>query len=221
MVCRRRWRSLAGKAPARNQGRRGRADDRHLGCRRPRGQRLAQELIVNDHVGFLGAGLTPSAMAMAPLATKGKVATVVMVSGTSVVTQRSPYYLRTSFTLGQHSGIIADWAIKTGSKKAVSILSDWAPSAEAGNVFAQHFTKAGGTLLDTLIRRTRARQVGNQARRPRRHRRRRRPAGTGNTLIGHRRHLLGRASLGAQPTICRRLSEDDRPPRQFHLRRRL
>jgi branched-chain amino acid transport system substrate-binding protein len=58
--------------------------------------------------------------------------------------------VRTSFTLGQQSGIIADWAIKTGSKKAVSILSDWAPGAEAGKVFAQHFTKAGGAVLDTL-----------------------------------------------------------------------
>ena len=113
-------------------------------------KRIAQELIVNDKVSFLGAGLTPSAMSMAPIATEGKVPTVVMVSGTSVVTDRSPYYVRTSFTLGQQSGIIADWAIKNGSKKAVSILSDWAPGAEAGKVFEQNFTKGGGQVLDTL-----------------------------------------------------------------------
>ena len=113
-------------------------------------KRLAQELIVNDKVSFLGAGLTPSAMAMAPIATEGKVPTVVMVSGTSVVTEKSPYYVRTSFTLGQQSGIIADWAIQNGSKKAVMILSDWAPGAEAGKVFAANFTKGGGQVLDTL-----------------------------------------------------------------------
>jgi branched-chain amino acid transport system substrate-binding protein len=113
-------------------------------------KRLAQELIVNDHVSFLGAGLTPSAMAMAPIATEAKVTTVVMVSGTSVVTERSPYYVRTSFTLGQQSGIIADWAIKNGSKKAVAILSDWAPGAEAGKVFEQNFAKDGGQVLETL-----------------------------------------------------------------------
>src|SRR6201981_1536939 len=113
-------------------------------------KRLAQELIVNDHVNFLGAGLTPSAMSMAPLASHGKVPPVVMVSGTSVVTERSPYYVRTSFTLGQQSGIIADWAIKNGSKKAVSVLSDWAPGAEAGKVFEASFTKGGGQVLDTL-----------------------------------------------------------------------
>jgi len=113
-------------------------------------KRLAQELIVNDKVSFLGAGLTPSAMSMAPIATEAKVPTIVMVSGTSVVTERSPYYVRTSFTLGQQSGIIADWAIKNGSRKAVSILSDWAPGAEAGKVFEQNFTKGGGQILETL-----------------------------------------------------------------------
>src|SRR6202451_4631681 len=78
-------------------------------------KRLAQELVVNDHVAILGAGTTPSAMSLGPIATGGKVPTVVMISGTSVVAERSPYYVRTCFTLGQQSGIIADWAIKNGS----------------------------------------------------------------------------------------------------------
>ena len=114
------------------------------------GKRLAQELIVNDKVDLLGAGVSPTALSMAPVVTEAKIPTVVMISGTSVVTERSPYYVRTSFTLGQQSGIIADWAIQSGSKKVVSILSDFAPGAEAGKVFEQHFTQGGGTLLDTI-----------------------------------------------------------------------
>jgi branched-chain amino acid transport system substrate-binding protein len=113
-------------------------------------KRLTQELVVNDHVAILGAGTTPSAMSMAPLATEAKTPTVVMISGTSVVTERSPYYVRTSFTLGQQAGIVADWAIKNGHHKAVAVLSDWAPGAEAGKAFEQHFTQGGGQLLDTL-----------------------------------------------------------------------
>jgi branched-chain amino acid transport system substrate-binding protein len=113
-------------------------------------KRIAQEMVVNDKVNFLGAGLTPSAMSMAPIATEAKVPTVVMISGTSVVTDRSPYYVRTSFTLGQQSGIIADWAIKSGAKKAVSVLSDWAPGAEAGKVFEMNFTKGGGQVIETI-----------------------------------------------------------------------
>ena len=114
------------------------------------GKRLAQELIVRDKVSFLGAGTTPTAMAMAPLATEAKVPTVVLVSGTSVVTERSPYYVRTSFTLGQQSGIIADWAVQNGSRKVVTIVTDWTPGTEASNVFEQHFAKGGGQVLDTL-----------------------------------------------------------------------
>jgi branched-chain amino acid transport system substrate-binding protein len=113
-------------------------------------RRLAQDLIANDKVNFLGAGLTASAMAMAPIATQAKIPTVVMASGSSVVTERSPYYVRTSFTLGQQSGVIADWAIRNGSKKAVMILSDFAPGGEAGEVFDANFTKGGGQILDTL-----------------------------------------------------------------------
>jgi branched-chain amino acid transport system substrate-binding protein len=113
-------------------------------------KRLAQELAVNDKVAILGAGTTPSAMSMAPIATEAKIPTVVMISGTSVVTERSPYYVRTCFTLGQQSGIIADWAIKNGSRKAVSVLSDWAPGAEAGKAFEQHFSQGGGQVLETL-----------------------------------------------------------------------
>ena len=105
---------------------------------------------VNDKVAILGAGTTPSAMSMAPIATEAKIPTVVMISGTSVVTERSPYYVRTCFTLGQQSGIIADWAIKNGSRKAVSVLSDWAPGAEAGKAFEQHFSQGGGQILETL-----------------------------------------------------------------------
>jgi branched-chain amino acid transport system substrate-binding protein len=114
------------------------------------GKRLAQELIVNEKVQFIGAGSTPTALSMAPVVTEGKVPGVIMISGTSVATERSPYYVRTTFTLGQQSGIIADWATKNGSKKAVMVLTDWAPGAEAAKVFEQDFTKGGGQILDTL-----------------------------------------------------------------------
>jgi branched-chain amino acid transport system substrate-binding protein len=113
-------------------------------------KRLAQELIVNDKVHILGVGITPVAMAIAPLATEAKIPEVVMVSGTSVVTERSPYIVRTSFTLGQQSKIIAEWAAKNGSKKTVIVQSDWAPGAEATAVYTDTFTKAGGSITETI-----------------------------------------------------------------------
>jgi branched-chain amino acid transport system substrate-binding protein len=114
-------------------------------------KRLAQELIVNDKVGIVGSALTPSAMAIGPLSTQGKTANVVMVSGTSgVINPNNPYMVRTSFTLGQQSGIIAEWAAKNGSKKVAIIQSDWAPGAEATAVFTEAFTKAGGQIAETI-----------------------------------------------------------------------
>ena len=114
-------------------------------------KRLAQELIVNDKVAVIGSALTPSAMAIGPLSTQAKTANVVMVSGTSgVINPNNPYMVRTSFTLGQQSGIIAEWAAKNGSKKVAIIQSDWAPGAEATAVFTDAFTKAGGQIAETI-----------------------------------------------------------------------
>ena len=114
-------------------------------------KRLAQELIVNDKVAIIGSALTPSAMAIGPLSTQGKTANVVMVSGTSgVINPNNPYMVRTSFTLGQQSGIIAEWAAKNGSKKVAIVQSDWAPGAEATKVFTDAFTKAGGEIVETI-----------------------------------------------------------------------
>jgi len=114
-------------------------------------KRLAQELIVNDKVAMVGSALTPSAMAIGPLSTQAKTANVVMVSGTSgVINPNNPYMVRTSFTLGQQSGIIAEWAAKNGSKKVVIVQSDWAPGAEATAVFTDSFTRAGGQVVETI-----------------------------------------------------------------------
>jgi branched-chain amino acid transport system substrate-binding protein len=114
-------------------------------------KRIAQELIVNDKVSFIaGFGITPSALAAAPLATQAKVPEIVMAAGTSIITERSPYIARTSFTLAQSSVVIADWAAKNGIKKVVTLVSDYAPGADAQNSFKEAFTKAGGQVVAEL-----------------------------------------------------------------------
>ena len=58
-------------------------------------KRLAQELVVQDKVDFLvGFGLTPEAMAVAPVATEGKTPMVIMNAATSIITTKSPYIVR-------------------------------------------------------------------------------------------------------------------------------
>jgi branched-chain amino acid transport system substrate-binding protein len=114
-------------------------------------KRLAQELIVNDKVNVIaGMGVTPSAFAAAPLATQGKIPLVVMAAGTSVITEKSPYIVRTSFTLAQSSTIIGDWAVKNGIKKVATLTSDYAPGNDALNFFKEHFTAGGGQIVEEV-----------------------------------------------------------------------
>jgi branched-chain amino acid transport system substrate-binding protein len=114
-------------------------------------KRLAQELIVNDKVSFLaGFGVTPAALAVAPLATEAKIPQIVTAAGTSIITERSPYIVRTSFTLAQSSVIIADWAVKNGIKKVVTMVSDYAPGVDAETSFKEQFTKGGGQVIEAI-----------------------------------------------------------------------
>src|SRR5205809_272254 len=69
-------------------------------------KRIAQELIVNDEASFFaGFGVTPAALAAAPLAPQAKLPLIVMAPGTSVITDRPPNIGSTSFTLDRSSVI--------------------------------------------------------------------------------------------------------------------
>ena len=114
-------------------------------------KRLAQELVVNEKVNFLaGFGVTPGALAVAPIATEAKVPEIVTAAGTSIITERSPYIVRTSFTLAQSCVPMAEWAAKNGIKKVVTMVSDYAPGVDSEATFKEAFTKAGGQVLESI-----------------------------------------------------------------------
>ncbi len=114
-------------------------------------KRQVQEMIVNDKVDIVGGfGVTPVALAIGPLATQSKTPAVIMAAGTSIITERSPYFVRTSFTLPQSSVIIAGWAVENNIKKVVTLVSDYAPGADAQASFKGRFTAGGGQVLDEL-----------------------------------------------------------------------
>ena len=114
-------------------------------------RRLAQELVVNDKVVALGGfGLTPAALATAPIATQSKTPMVVMAAGTSSITEASPYILRTSFTLPQAAVAMGEWASKNGIKKVVTLVSDFGPGNDAEKFFADRILLNGGQVLEKL-----------------------------------------------------------------------
>jgi branched-chain amino acid transport system substrate-binding protein len=114
-------------------------------------KRIAQELIVNDKVTLLaGFGITPTALAVAPLATEAKVPEIVTAAGTSIITEKSPYIARTSFTLGQSCVPMADWAAQNGIKKVVTMISDYGPGIDSEKSFTAEFKKKGGEVLEAI-----------------------------------------------------------------------
>jgi branched-chain amino acid transport system substrate-binding protein len=114
-------------------------------------RRLAQELVVNDKVTVLaGFGLTPCALAAAPIATQSKTPLVVMAAGTSSITEASPFVTRTSVTLPQGAVGMAEWSNKNGIKKVVTLVADFGPGFDAEKFYADRVTLNGGTVMEKL-----------------------------------------------------------------------
>ena len=114
-------------------------------------KRLAQELIGNDHASVLmGFGLTPLALAVAPVATEAKVPEIVTAAATGMITEKSPYIVRTSFTLPQVAAPMAEWALKNNIRKVVTLVTDYGPGADAEKWFGETFTKGGGVIAEQI-----------------------------------------------------------------------
>lgn len=111
-------------------------------------KRDAQELVIQDKVDILaGFGLTPSAFAVAPIATEAKKAMIVMNAATSSVTTKSNYILRVSMTLPQVTAPIASWAAKNGIHKVFTVVADYGPGHDAEAQFKKTFVAAGGEIV--------------------------------------------------------------------------
>jgi branched-chain amino acid transport system substrate-binding protein len=114
-------------------------------------KRLAQDLIVSDKVSVLaGFGLTPLALATAPISAQAKVPQIVMGAATSIVTERSPYIVRAGMVAPTLTVGVADWAPKNGIKKVVTLVSDYAPGIDIEKAFIDQFKRAGGEVLSEL-----------------------------------------------------------------------
>src|SRR5256712_10749954 len=109
-------------------------------------RQLAQELVVRDKVDLLaGVIFTPNAMAIAPIATEAKVPFVIMNAGTAVITTRSPYIARTSFTLWQSSYPLRHWAAKK-FKTAYTPGSDFGPGHDSEDALTKAVGEGGGKI---------------------------------------------------------------------------
>lgn len=112
---------------------------------------LAQELIVKDKVQYIaGLYFTPNAMAVAPLLEESKTPMVVMNAATSSIVEKSPYILRTSFTMWQNTVPAAKIAGKNGAKKVAIAVSDYGPGIDAEAAFKKTFEADGGAVVEAI-----------------------------------------------------------------------
>jgi branched-chain amino acid transport system substrate-binding protein len=114
-------------------------------------KRIAQELVVNDKVDVLaGFGITPAALAVGPIATQGKTPAVIMAAATSGIVASSPYLVRTSYTLGQSAGTMAEWVKRQKIGRVMTMVSDYGPGIDAEKTFKERVERDGGKVVGEI-----------------------------------------------------------------------
>jgi branched-chain amino acid transport system substrate-binding protein len=115
-------------------------------------KRLAQDAVTLDKVDILaGFGLTPNALAVAPVSTEAKKPMVIMNAATSsIVSKGAPYVVRLSHTLPQDTMPMAQWALKNGIKRVFVLVSDYGPGKDAEAQFVKTFTAGGGEIVGSV-----------------------------------------------------------------------
>ncbi len=112
----------------------------------------AQELLTQNKVDVLAGWIySPDAIASAPIVNAGKKLAVIMNAATSFITNLSPYYVRTSFTLWHSSYALGIAAAKNlHAKTAVVAYTDYPPGKDSLDAFKLAFEQNGGKVLDAI-----------------------------------------------------------------------
>ena len=115
-------------------------------------RRLAQELIVREKIQvMIGPDFTPNVLAVGPLLTEAKVPAIVPGAATQgIIGEKSPYLLRTFFSIPQSVRPMAQWASKNGIKKVAIVIADYGPGQDAEATFTKTFTEAGGAITSVI-----------------------------------------------------------------------
>src|SRR5499425_295406 len=111
-----------------------------------------QELLTQDNVDILAGWVySPNAIASAPIVTAGKKLAVIMNAGTAHITNLSPYYVRTSFSMWHAGYSLGEAAAKNlNAKTAVVGYTDFPPGKDSLAAFKKSFEAAGGKVIDEI-----------------------------------------------------------------------
>jgi len=111
-----------------------------------------QELLTQDNVDALvGWSYSPDAIASAPVVTAGHKLGVITNAGTSFITNLSPDFVRTSFTMWHSGYTMGEAAAKTlNAKTAVVAYTDYPPGKDSLEAFKRAFEANGGKVIDAI-----------------------------------------------------------------------
>ncbi len=111
-----------------------------------------QELLTQEHVDILAGWIySPNAIASAPIVTAGKKLAVIMNAGTAHITNMSPFYVRTSFSMWHAGYTMGEATAKIlKAKTAVVGYTDFPPGKDSLAAFKRSFEAAGGKVVDEI-----------------------------------------------------------------------
>jgi branched-chain amino acid transport system substrate-binding protein len=111
-------------------------------------RRLAQELVVGEHVDYLmGLVFSPNAVAVGDVSTQAKVPTLITNASQSNLMAKFPYMARFSYSQGQLTSTIAAYALKHNIKSVYNVYLDFSTGVDAKNSFTKAFTAGGGAIV--------------------------------------------------------------------------
>jgi branched-chain amino acid transport system substrate-binding protein len=118
----------------------------------PRSRQLAQELVLRDKVAVLGGHeLTPNVLAVTDVINQAKIPFVIFNTGTAIVTDQSPYFVRPTFTNWTNYYPLGRYAGMQGLKKCVAIAADYAPGQDSVAAVTAGFQKEGGEVTAQIM----------------------------------------------------------------------
>lgn len=116
-----------------------------------RSKQLTTELLLRDHVKFLaGYVFSPDALAVADIITQAKAPTIITNAATGFITQKSPYFIRVSYTLQQESTPLGTWAAGHGIKKVDAVVADYVAGQDSYDGFVKSYTAGGGQVVQAI-----------------------------------------------------------------------
>ncbi|MPZ59312.1 MAG: ABC transporter substrate-binding protein [Rhizobiales bacterium] len=111
-----------------------------------------QELLTQDKVDALAGWVySPNAIASAPIVNAGKKLAVIMNAGTGFITNLTPFYIRTSFSMWHAGYALGEASAKIlKAKTAVVAYSDFPPGKDSLAAFQRGFEANGGKVIDAI-----------------------------------------------------------------------